>query len=151
MEKIQDVSRGLLNQARRNRRLVDVLLLRHLNRVAIDCSLAMPFAQFYTRYLYESIKNPTPNGKRVRLTHATVKDLRYWRELKNDLPNAALHLKTLLWLYNPTRRPQSAKGVRWDPIYHRVTRNVGISEVAGSYSSRQSDHFVGTSSSYRQT
>ena len=46
--KLKGITKSLLSKARRNRRLVDQSLLRHLCGVAISCSLAIPLARFYT-------------------------------------------------------------------------------------------------------
>ena len=87
LEKLASIAQQLLSQARRNRRIVDVSLLRHFCGVAISCSLAMPLSRFYTRSLYDSLKIATRRDRRVRLVHAAVRDLKEWRGLKSSPPS----------------------------------------------------------------
>ena len=91
LEKLASIAQQLLHQARRNRRLVDLSLLRHFCGVAISCSLAMPLSRFYTRSLYDSIKAKRGKGSRVRLLHTAIKDLKHWRDLKASRPSRSIH------------------------------------------------------------
>ena len=78
VQKIQNVARKLLQQARQNRRLVETSLLRHFLGVAISCSLPMPLARFYTRSLYDSLQSQAK--RRVKLKHAAIRDLVHWKK-----------------------------------------------------------------------
>lgn len=91
LEKLASIARQLLSQARRNRRIVDMSLLRHFCGVAISCSLAMPLSRFYTRSLYDSMKTKSWKGRRVRLVHAAIRDLKQWRDLRNRPPSRSMH------------------------------------------------------------
>ena len=92
VQKIQNVARKLLQQARQNRRLVETSLLRHFLGVAISCSLAMPLARFYTRSLYDSLQ--TQSKRRVKLKHAAVRDLLHWKNLVRSPSTRPLHHQT---------------------------------------------------------
>lgn len=81
LENILESSRQLLNQSRQNRNLVAVPLLGNFNGVALSSSLAILFALFYTRSLYESFEYPIPQDKLVRLTPSSLKDLLHSRDL----------------------------------------------------------------------
>lgn len=78
--KLSSMASRLMSQARRNRRLVDQTLLRTFTGLAISCTLAMPLARFYTRSMYDSLTNP--RGSRCRLTHAAMRDLKEWKQLR---------------------------------------------------------------------
>lgn len=86
LTKLHGIATLLLRQAHRNRRLVDAQLLRHFCGVAVSCTLAMPLARFYTRSLYDSL-SAGGKGKRVKLVHAALRDLKHWRKLR-DLPTS---------------------------------------------------------------
>lgn len=62
--------------------MVDVKLLLHLTGVAISCSLAMTLARFYKRSMYDSFQEKTTKlGKRVRLLHAAIRNLKFSKDL----------------------------------------------------------------------
>ena len=89
--KLHDLSRSLLNQAHRNRRLVKRSQLRHFCGVAVFCSLAMRLSRFHTRSLYDSMNFTSKTGSRVRLSHAALRNLKTWRGLQTSPSSRSLH------------------------------------------------------------
>lgn len=61
IDKLAGIASKILSQVRRNRLLVTESLLRNFTGVEISCPLAMPLARFYTRSLYDSLKNKRGN------------------------------------------------------------------------------------------
>jgi hypothetical protein len=61
--------------------------LRSFCGVCVSLPLAMPFARFYTRSLFDDLTRNTSasrasrNGSRCRLSHLTTRDLRTWTRL----------------------------------------------------------------------
>jgi hypothetical protein len=130
--KLRDLAKHLMDEARRNRRLVDTQSLRRFCGSAISTSLAMPLARFYTRSLYDSLKSAK---KRSRLTHQGIKDLQHWKNLLKDpshrlmqtpRPTMAMHSDASTEvgqggtlgsnLQAGSQGQWEARGL-WDPIY----------------------------------
>ena len=92
VQKIQNVARKLLQQARQNRKMVETSLLRHFLGVAISCSLAMPLARFYTCVLYDSLQKQSK--RHVKLKHEAIRDLVHWKKRVKSPSARPLHHQT---------------------------------------------------------
>jgi hypothetical protein len=85
--KVHDIAWAILRQARQRRRWVSRDRLRSLCGACVSLSLAMPFARFYTRSLFDDMNRrpreclASRNGNRCRLSHQSIRDLRMWRKL----------------------------------------------------------------------
>ena len=112
VQKIQNVARKRLQQARQNRRLVETSLLRHFLGVAISCSLAMPLARFYTRSLYDSLQQQWK--RRGKLKHAALRDLVHWKSLVKSPSTRPLHHQTATMAMHSDASTSIGMGERWD-------------------------------------
>ena len=92
--KIRAMAKMILQQARRGRRWVSRARLQSFAGTCVALTLAMPFARFYTRSLYDSMAakrnrgDEVPacrGGSRVRLSHQALRDLEVWRALSPTL------------------------------------------------------------------
>lgn len=102
-EKVRRLAGKLLKEVRFGKRWVTSQRLRSFCGVCVSLTLAMPWARFYTRALYWDLgsNRPRDNRGRCRLSHQSIKDLRFWKGLaEHDLggrpmtqpvPQAAMH------------------------------------------------------------
>lgn len=100
---VRKLASDLLKQVRLGRRMVNVNALRSFCGTCVSLSLALPWARFYTRSLYWDMSNKKTKDTRgrCRLSHQSVRDLRFWKRLagpelegRNIIPtspDAALH------------------------------------------------------------
>jgi hypothetical protein len=85
--KVHGIARAILRQARQGRWWVSRDRLRSFCGVCVSLSLAMPFARFYTRSLFDDMtrrpreSRASRNGNRCRLSHQSIRDLQTWRKL----------------------------------------------------------------------
>ena len=92
-QRVRDHARSLLRQVAVGRRMVSTDSVRSFCGVCVALSLAMPWARFYTRSLYTDLARSTSRRRhrdsarrRTRLSHQSVRDLRFWRRLaRSDL------------------------------------------------------------------
>jgi Reverse transcriptase (RNA-dependent DNA polymerase) len=79
--KVHGIARTILRQARKVRLWVSRDRSRSFCGVCVSLSLAMPFARFYTRTLFDDMtRRPregraSRNGNRCRLSHQSIRDL----------------------------------------------------------------------------
>lgn len=99
VNKIRQLAGALLKQSAAGRRWVSKEKVRSFVGVAVSLLLAMQFARFFCRSLYDDLsprRHPSPppraarGGQRIRLGHASLKDLRTWRTLTAG-PDQATH------------------------------------------------------------
>jgi hypothetical protein len=85
--KVYGIARDILRQARQGRRWVSRDKFRSYCGVCVSLSLAMPFARFYTRILFDDMtrrprkSRASRNRNRCRLSHQSIRDLQMWRKL----------------------------------------------------------------------
>jgi hypothetical protein len=85
--KVHGITRAILRQARQGRRWVSRDRLRSFCGVCVSLSLAMPFARFHTRSLFDDMtrrpreSRASRNANRCRLSHQSIRDLLMWRKL----------------------------------------------------------------------
>jgi hypothetical protein len=85
--KVHGIARAILRQARQGRRWVSRDRLRSFCGVCVSLSLAIPFARFYTRIIFDDMtrrpreSRASRNGNRCWLSHQSIRDLQMWREL----------------------------------------------------------------------
>lgn len=93
-EKVRRMSKDLLKEVRFGRRWVQSRTVACFCGTCVALSLAMPWARFYTRSLYWDMSSGrTHDGRgRCRLSHQSVRDLRFWR----DLPESSLGGRELI-------------------------------------------------------
>jgi Reverse transcriptase (RNA-dependent DNA polymerase) len=108
IEKVRSLAAALLRQAVLGRRWVETARLKTFAGVCVSLSLAMPFARFYTRAIYwdlsrnkKSMGRASRENKRCRLSHQTLRDMRFWkrvtskekegRPIRPTTPDMSLH------------------------------------------------------------
>jgi hypothetical protein len=89
--KIQSMARNIVQQAIIGRRWVSRSKLRSFAGTCVSLTLAMPFARFFTRSIYDDLSTArrgarrerpaSRQGDRVRLSHQSLRDLRTWQRL----------------------------------------------------------------------
>jgi hypothetical protein len=85
--KVHGIARAILRQARQGRRWASRDRVRSFCGVCVSLSLAMPFARFYTRSLFDDMtrrpreSRASRNGNRCRLSYQSIRDLQMWRKL----------------------------------------------------------------------
>ena len=88
--RVRGLAAALLKESRLGRRWVSREKVRSFTGVCVSLTLAMPFARFHCRALYDDMSprsrhDPLPRaaraGARVRLSHAAIRDLRTWQRL----------------------------------------------------------------------
>jgi Reverse transcriptase (RNA-dependent DNA polymerase) len=129
IEKIRSLSRALLRQAMLGRRWVETTCLKSFAGVCVSLSLAMPFARFYTRAIYwdlsgnkKATSRASRENKRCRLSHQTLRDLRFWkrvtskekegRPIRPTLPEMSLHTDAADLGFGGTLGPKGQPGER---------------------------------------
>lgn len=102
-KRVRSMAKFLLRDVRLSRRKARCALLRTFCGTCVSLSLAMPWARFYTRALYWDLSGPREmdDRGRVRLSHQSVRDLRFWarlaldehaeRPIRKRAPQASLH------------------------------------------------------------
>lgn len=102
--KVRDAAEKMLRTIRFSRRWVSHSMVSSFCGLCVSLSLAMPWARFYTRALYWDLSAHVKSvkGKLLcRLSHQSIRDLRFWRQLADAPqegrlmlpaePEAALH------------------------------------------------------------
>lgn len=102
LAKVVGAARGLLAAARKNRWFVRLKMLQRVAGLAVSTLLAVPEARLFTRSLYDDCRSDDPDDRSDRrLSHQSIRDLRFWANLTDAghgrplyLPTAAVTLHT---------------------------------------------------------
>ena len=84
--RVRKMAKDLLRQVMLGRRWVSKAVVESFCGLCVSLTLAMPWARFYTRALYWDIAAARPRDRRgrCRLSHQSVRDLRFWRQLSGE-------------------------------------------------------------------
>jgi len=76
--KLRGGAAAVLSSAKKNRRWVRRKLLQSVAGIIVSGSLAIPEARLFARSIYDDLGAADPAGGDCRLSHQSLRDLRYW-------------------------------------------------------------------------
>ena len=76
--KLRGGAAAILSSERKNRRWVRLKLLQSVAGIIFSGSLAIPEARLFSRSIYNHLAAADPAGGDCRLSHHSLRDLRYW-------------------------------------------------------------------------
>lgn len=94
ISRVRGLAAALLKQSRVGRRWVSREKVRSFTGVCVSLTLAMPFARFHCRALYDDLSpkkdlaappRAARTGARIRLSHCAIRDLRTWQRLTSTM------------------------------------------------------------------